>query len=855
MFKVQGSKFLWSILFLLIYTTSCSDKAKDKLPIVLGLNDNWQYRQADKSDWKPAVVPGTVHMAEQLSSEQDPFKLDNESAWQWIENEDWEYQIQFVVGKDIRSKEVVELHFEGLDTYSEIFLNGSLLLSTNNMFRTWVVDCKEFLISDTNRLRIYFHSPVQRAKELYAELDYELPEGSRAMTRKAAFQYGWDFGPRFVTSGIWRPVILKAWDKATITDLHIIQNEVLHENATLTAVFEIESTGELDVDVSISSAEIFTNDSFHLEEGTNECRLNFEIENPNLWWPNGLGEAFLYHFKGKIKIGERLIDSVSQKTGIRTIELISMKDSLGSNFYFLVNGEKVFMKGANYIPQNILSLDVSGEQYEKLISDVKEANMNMLRVWGGGIYENDKFYKLCDRKGILVWQDFMFANNMYPGDKNFLHNIKMEAIDNIKRLRNHPCIALWCGNNEIDEAWHNWGWQDEHSEDQKEELWNNYTSIFHELLPQLVMEYADSSAYWSSSPKYGRGDSRSQYEGDSHYWGVWHDAEPFKNYEIKVPRFMSEFGFQSFPGPSTLKMYMSSEDGTIDAEMLKAHQKHSRGFGLIDEYMDRSYLPTGDFTSKRYVSQLLQAEGIKLAIEAHRRAKPNCMGSLYWQLNDCWPAISWSSIDYTGQWKALHYFVKKAFEEVSVSAVYDGKKLVTYVISDKLIQTKGTLSLKLWDITGNIVEEISAEIEISGNGFIRHHDEVINKALLKYDLRWHVLEMMVEEGGVLIAQNIKYFHPPAGMYIPAPQLNIITVEVDSGYLIQISTDVLAKNVYLSIEAEGRFTDNYFDILPKQTVQIIFETEDEVDQFLDKLEIIILSDTNVQYGSVTQYTDY
>ena len=331
-----------------------------------------------------------------------------------------------------------------------------------------------------------------------------------------------------------------------------------------------------------------------------------------------------------------LLDQIEAKTGLRTVELATEKDAIGSAFYFKINGIPVYAKGANYIPQNSFQTVVTEKHYEQLLNDVVGANMNMLRVWGGGIYENDLFYELADEKGLLIWQDFMFACAMYPGDPEFLETVQQEAIQNVKRLRNHPAVVLWCGNNESAEGWRRWGWKKGRSKAEKNEIWSHYLKLFDSILPSTVQSYSDTP-YWESSPLFGRGNKKHLTQGDAHDWWVWHDGYPFEHFESNIPRFMSEFGFQSFPSLETIKFINQSDTISFNSDAFKNHQKHAKGFSLIQDYMLRDYKIPSKPEDYVYVSQLLQARGIVKGIEAQRRSRPHCMGSLFWQLNDCWP--------------------------------------------------------------------------------------------------------------------------------------------------------------------------------------------------------------------------
>jgi len=535
---------------------------------------------------------------------------------------------------------------------------------------------------------------------------------------------------------------------------------------------------------------------------------------------------FVNRFNVEIQLrdNENLISKKNQSLGLRTIEVVQDKDSIGASFYFKVNGFPVFMKGANYIPQDIFLNRPSNEDYNYLINSAKDANFNMLRVWGGGIYEKDIFYDLCDKAGILVWQDFMFACAMYPGNEEFLENVKREAIQNVKRLRSHPSIAIWCGDNEILSAWNRWGWKEDVYENQGADIvdsvWYAYEDIFHKILPKVVEEYDSTRLYWSSSPSSGFGELENGKSGDNHYWGVWWGKEPFDKYEEFIPRFMSEFGFQSFPTFKSVKKYTTEEDWNIYSPVMKSHQRSSIGNATIEEYMKRDYHIPENFEEFLYVGQLLQAKGIKMGIEAQRRAMPYCMGSLYWQLNDCWPVASWSSIDYYGNWKALHYEVRNAFKEVIISTEIRDDNLNLYIVSDKLLDTEATLELTLMDFNGRIIKSINEDIIINANS-----SKVYNKVdissltnnLNKSQLL--LLSKIKSKDSVIIDLDITYFVSPKNLLLTSPKIDYEILDWDKkSFVIEVSTDVLAKNVFLQYEAEGQFSDNYFDIPPNSVTR-------------------------------------
>ena len=457
-----------NLLFILLALIFFNCQPKTDLPIKFSLNENWYFKGVDTLKWQKASVPGNV-FTDLLSHKiiKNPFIKTNEDSMQWVSKKDWEYKTSFTLTEEILNKENIELKFDGLDSYASIYINDSLIGTTNNAFRTWSINIKKN-VKPKNELKVIFKNFDEIETKKEQKNPYKLPEGKRVYTRKAQFQYGWDWGPKINTSGIWKDVSINAWDNYKIENIYIKNNSITDSLANISVYIEDKASN-----IDFVKYYVYVNDVLqpvHPEKP----EIPITIKNPKLWWTHNLGESYLYDIKVVVKKNDVILDSISSKYGIRDIKLINEKDSIGESFYFKLNGNPVYMKGANYIPQNSFQNNVTNQHYIKLISDTVDANMNMLRVWGGGIYENDIFYDLCDEKGILVWQDFMFACAMYPGDSEFLANVKEEAEQQVKRLRNHASIALWCGNNENSEGWKRWGWQANRTSTEKEEIWNDY---------------------------------------------------------------------------------------------------------------------------------------------------------------------------------------------------------------------------------------------------------------------------------------------------------------------------------------------------------------------------------------------
>lgn len=846
------------ILILLVLT--CYDSHSQKrLPAVNNLSriripiqTGWQFHEVGKDTWYSAIVPGCVH-TDLLNNKliEDPFYRDNEQKQQWIGKTDWEYQTVLNITPEIFARDNVELVFEGLDTYANVFLNGEFLLNTDNMFRTWRTDCKRLLRPGDNTLRIRFRSPINEVLPLMAKLSYQLPAGNdqgektSPHTRKAPYQYGWDWGPRFVTSGIWRPVFLETWNRARLDDLHILPKQVTPAAASLTAEVEVLANSNASATIivdNLSTKSLAARKELKLTPGMNHVALDFVIARPALWWPNGLGAHPLYTFKAQLLIDGKRIDETVTRTGLRSLELRQQPDASGKSFTFVINGQPVFAKGGNWIPADSFPSRISTAKYRQLLESVRDTNMNMLRVWGGGIYERNDFYDLCDEMGILVWQDFMFGCSLYPGDQSFLDNVRQEAIDNVKRLRNHPSIAIWVGNNEIESGWFHWGWKDQ----LPAKLWDDYLKLFYGVLPEVCSSLDPSRPYWPSSPSSKlEDDPESQKMGDLHYWQVWHAALPFSEYEKQAPRFMTEYGFQSFPQLETVNTYTVASDHDIKSPVMMAHQRHPRGNQLIREYMLREYPEPKDFESFLYVSQVLQAEGIKIGAEHLRRIMPHNMGSLFWQINDCWPVASWSSIDYTGRWKALQYYARRFYSEVLVSLHDENGDIQVFVVSDRLQPATAQLNVNLLDFEGRTLWSQQQNIEVAALSSKRYVS-IPSGALLSGENKkgmFLLAEVIVD--GKTVSRNEHFFQPYKDLTLPRPQINAEVLVARNGFTVTLSADKFARAVYLSAPGyPGSFSDNYFDLIPGRKVEVGFRPRARitVSDFRKELKIRSMVDS-------------
>ncbi len=803
------------------------------------INQHWTFKKKGDEKWLPATVPGTVH-TDLLNNGviDDPFYRDNAKKQQWIEHEDWEYKTTFDVPETILKKDVVELSFEGLDTYAEVYLNGEHILTTDNMFRPWVADCKNILKSADNELYILFSSPIKKAKALFDAHEYELPanndEGEKKVsiyTRKAPYHYGWDWCPRIVTSGIWRPVIIKAWNNAIIYSLRFVDQNISAEKAELTGIIEVMANQSFNAQykILINGTE-HAHGELKLIKGVNKTSVKVIIDNPRLWWPRGMGDPNLYEATIILMTSDNELDCISERIGLRTIELVREKDKVGKSFYFKINGHACFIRGTNMIPLDFFLPRVKNDQYQQAAVWMEKANMNMVRFWGGAAYENEHIYELCDEKGIMVWQDFMFACSMYPADQDYLESVKHEAIYNIKRLRRHPSLVVWCGNNEGHEGFHTWGWKEKLGEQNAIKAFAEYEKLFYQLLPDMVGHHDHQRPYWPSSPSSDFDGILNYQSGDYHYWAIIKEELPYAAYKENIARFMSEYGFKCYPELKTLETYTTAKDReNLRSEVMEYHQKWPTGVNLMEKNLKWHYNNPKDHFSFLYISQVLQAEAIKTAIEAHRRAKPYCMGSLYWMLNDCWPCASWSSVDYYGKWKALHYEICRSFKNLIVSTASENGSIKIYAISDLPVDQEVQLIIMLLDFSGNIKYEESMDINIPANSNTCVFKIPENKILQGNKKNNILLNNTLIHNNNVIHENNYYFVFPKDMALQAAMININISTEKKQIRVNLKSDTLAKNVFLKSSEPGFFADNYFDLLPGRLKTIVFYPDKAEDK--------------------------
>lgn len=826
------------------------------------LNDGWKFRQGRAEIWYPATVPGTVH-TDLMDNEiiEDPFFRLNERGVQWVDKEDWMYETTLTATPEELAAANQELVFHGLDTYADVYLNGQPILNADNMHRTWRVNVKDKLLPGDNKLEVYFHSPIKIDLPKCDLYDYGFntgPDQSQnggifdklvsIFARKAGYHYGWDWGPRLVTSGIWRPIVLETWNGPKINNVQVIQNEVDASRADLTLIAEIiadndDEAARLDFTADgkpLASKEVA------LKKGLNRIEVPAKVKKPRLWWPNGLGEPYLYDLTTTVTT-DGATDSDSQEIGLRSIKLHNDKDQYGHNLYFEVNGKPVFMKGVDMVPLDNFLPRITREKYEKHVLDAKNVNMNMIRVWGGGVYEDDYFYQLCDRNGMLVWQDFMFACSTYPADEKFLASIRSEAIDNVRRLRNHACIALWCGNNECQDVFYGWGNRKQYYEEKGvlPLLESQFKAMYFKTLPEVVKEHGGGTAYRPSSPFAFEDTPSDGINGDDHYWGVWHGRDSIGHYNVKRARFFSEYGFQSFPEFESVKLYAPQErDWDINSEVMMAHQRAgSYANNLIREYMADEFRVPDNFEDFLYVGMILQGDAIKTAMEAHRRDMPYCMGTLVWQHNDCWPVASWAGRDYYGRWKAQQYFARNAYRDILVSPLVKGDTLSVHLVSDRRDAVKGTFALKAMTLDGKVIwqKEIKTTARPLESREIFTSD--IRPILGDRKRGQVIFSTTFTTGDADPYTNIAYACRQKYMEYSKPRFSVDIQPAEDGFDVTVGSDIFARGVFLSIDGiDNFFSDNYFDILPGDRRKIRVNTSVPYDEFVKQLKINSIGNT-------------
>jgi len=831
--------------------------------IILDLNGSWELRDEQGAVLCPVEVPGTVisglYAAGKIAH---PYYRENEYETRELFWKEYQFVRRFMVDKELIGLNELNLVCKGLDTLAQICINGKELASTNNMHRTYTFSIKEYVREGENEIRITFHS-VLRFIETYPYKENKtiqyVPCGAmkgNQLVRKGHSMFGWDWGPQLVDAGIWRDIYIEGNSGAKIEDVRIrqfhekdgsvrIRTTVALSDAekeiTLTSLLSLEQTR---TEVTVGLAEkngkevsnvIDTVTARYMDEISSEnCHRDLYeaeivVKNPKLWWPNGYGEQSLYQLTVSIVSGEHKdAGQIVRKTiGLRTLTVSQEADEWGNEFAFVVNGVKIFAKGGNYIPEDAVYPWIDQERIDYLLKCCVRANFNCVRVWGGGYYPSDAFYDLCDEYGLIVWQDLMYACNVYDVTKDFATTVQQETIDNVRRIRHHASLGLWCGNNEIESAWHHWG------DFQKESMYlrADYIKLFEDILPKALRAADDVTFYWPSSPSSGGcfDEPDSDRRGDVHYWDVWHGQKPFSDYQKYYFRFCSEFGFQSFPCLKTIETFTEEKDRNIFSKVMESHQKNDSANGKILYYLSENFKYPKDFKSLLYVSQVLQGMAIKSGVDHWRRNRGRCMGTLYWQINDNWPVASWASIDYYGRWKALHYMAAKFYAPVAVSIQKTQDNICVWLENETFAQQKCSVALRVRDMEFHILKEWNADVQVEALCAAKliccpFQTEFVDTGFADADNLFLEAEVVLADNTVLTDTDTMM--PYKHLELPKPHFTTKVSESEDCFEITVRSDVFAPFVEMDFaDADVIFSDNFFTISNEKPVGIRLDKTD------------------------------
>ncbi len=784
----------------------------------ISLNGKWNMRYANSDEWLDATVPGSV-FKDLIDNKKmdDPFYRDNEYKALEISKNDFEYKKSFEL-KGISNKKV-NLVCEGLDTLCDIYLNGILVSKTNNMHRTYKIDAAKFLIEGNNEIRLYFHSAtnfaLKKNEEKFLTSCADAVPGISHI-RKAHYMFGWDWGAKIPDLGIWRDIYLETYDGAKIDDVYITQK---HKESSVTLNFSIQNELDINCELKVTITSPNGKKIIKAYKADDNMCFDIEIKEPMLWWVRGLGKQNLYIVKLELKNNDLTVDFTEKKIGLRTLYVKREKDKWGESFEFVNNKIPFFSMGADYIPEDHLLSRRSYERSKKLIDACVDANFNTIRVWGGGYYPDDYFYELCDKAGIVIWQDHLFACGAYDFNDEFKENITKEIEDNVKRLRHHACLGLWCGNNEMELAWNEWGWEERYGKNLKDD----YYKQFEEYMPSLMERLDPNTSYFKSSPSSNGNfiEPNSENIGDMHYWEVWHGRKPFTQYRTLYPRFMSEFGLQSFPSIKTINSFTLPSDRNIFSYIMECHQKNGTGNEKILYYISQYFKYPKDLDSLVYISQLIQAEGIKTGVEHWRRNRGRCMGSLYWQLNDCWQVASWSGLDYFGRYKALHYFAKRFYSPVAVSALMQNNIFEIHYENETLNEHNCTLNYRLLNIDANVIYSNSINLSLQPMNSKKAVCLKLEEFISNYENRRNIFaDFEFIENDKIISRGFEFLAPAKHIEFIKPDITAEISENDTVFNITLNTDYPAFYVELQFEdIDAVFSDNYFYLPSDKSITV------------------------------------
>ena len=801
------------------------------------LNGTWNWCDMESKEWHKGIVPGTV-LTDMMDGGliEDPYWRTNEYETRELSRRDYQYEREFEVPESFFREEEQCLVFEGLDTIADIYLNDELLLAVNDMHRTWRIDVKGKLKA-VNRLAVAFHSPTAFIEKADREGDIFYAstgcmKGNGAL-RKAHYMFGWDWGPQLPDAGIFRSVYLSGFSIARLDDVRIRQEHgaggvKLSVESSVRKLSESDTAGNgmLVCKITAPDGTVLTVEK---EVGINET-IEALIEAPQLWWPNGYGAQPLYTVRVELRMSDSVLDVWERTIGLRTVTVCTDADEWGNQFAFVVNGQKIFAMGANYIPEDNLLGHLSEERSERLIRDCARANFNCIRIWGGGYYPEDYVYDACDRYGILVWQDLMFACNVYDLNDEFEANILAETADNVKRIRHHACLGLWCGNNEMESGVINWGSRD------NQLVRDDYTRLYGHLLPELCETYAPDTYYWPSSPSSGGGfdDPDNPAKGDTHYWEVWHGGVPFTTYRQKRFRFCSEYGFESFPSMKTIRTFAREEDLNCFSRVMENHQKCRGGNGKILRYLADNYLYPATFENLVYASQLLQADAIKYGVEHFRRQRGYCMGSTYWQFNDCWPVASWSSVDCFGRYKALHYAARKFYAPVAMGLFLENGALTVNIANETRAGFRGHIHLAMCRGNLTVLDGLHRDVEVEA---LSSQDVLTYRVDSRDPYDTFLYADLYDEQGRFLMRQVELLVPAKHFRWRKPAFDVRIAPVPGGAEISVQADVFAKGVFLDFrDFDCVLSDNFFALTAPAPYRVTVQTSRSVEELEQNLTI-------------------
>ena len=806
------------------------------------LNGTWQLSAGHRSlESVDMQIPGTVLSGLLAAGKiKDPFYRTNEDATRALFWKDYVFTRTFDVDEELLAQQHIVLVCEGLDTLAEISINGTFLAKTDNMHRTWKFQAKKLLHPGKNEIQIVFRSVLRFIEdypyEAHKKINY-IPCGSmkgNQLLRKAHSMFGWDWGPQTIDAGIFRDIYLQGYSHARIEDIRIHQQHAKNVSVQTSITLSESVPGQkLCVELSEDGADKPLQTKLCKTNADGVAAVDFVIENPKLWWPNDYGDQPLYIVRTTLLDEDGTsLESITRRIGLRTLTISQEKDEWGNEFAFCVNGVKIFTRGGNYIPDDCLYTRITEKKLDYILESCRRAHFNCVRVWGGGYYPSDAFYDLCDEKGLIVWQDLMYACNVYDVTDAFAENCRQETYDNVRRLRHHASLGLWCGNNEIESAWDHWG------DFQKETpyLRADYIRLFEEVLPKAVQEADGETFYWHSSPSSGGcfDNPDDANRGDTHYWDVWHGQKPFTDYRKYFFRFCSEFGFQSFPCAKTVNSFTLEDDRNIFSRVMESHQKNDAANGKMLYYLSENLRYPKDLTHLLYASQVLQGMAIKYGVDHWRRNRGRCMGTLYWQINDDWPAPSWSSIDYFGRWKALHYMAQKFYAPHAVSMTLEDHRCHVYFSNESFETTEYSLTLSIRDLSGNVLETY----ETKGNSpaFSAIETAVVDICSWEDQKDDVFLEAVIHTKDQKVLKDVETLVPYKYLNLKNPVISTEAEETNDAFILHISSDCFAPFVALDFDdADVIFSDNFFHLTDKTVQDIIVKKEDILQGYFENAE--------------------